>query len=293
MFERIFAILFPVIGIAMTGFFYGRHRRPDMGVVNQLTMELFVPMLVFSAFAGKSFRVLEYGPLALVGTAVILLSVVVAWPVARLMGESPKVFVPPMMFNNSGNMGLPVMVLAFGESALPAAVILFLVEMVLHFSVGLAWLEGSVRLGRLFRQPVMLATIAGLGLSLSGWQLPEPLTRTLSMMGQVSVPLMLFSLGVRIAGASFSAWRIGVVGGIVSPLSGLVVAWVLLAWVPLSVQQTALVWLFAALPPAVLNWLVAEQYQLEPAKVAAIVMLGNLMSVPVLAGVLYAVLPAS
>ena len=63
----------------------------------------------------------------------------VAWPLARLLQVETKTFVPPMMFNNSGNMGLPLAVLAFGEAALPAAVVLFLVENLLHFSLG-AWM---------------------------------------------------------------------------------------------------------------------------------------------------------
>ena len=59
--------------------------------------------------------------------AVVLGSGLAAWPLARLLGIAPKTFLPPMMFNNSGNMGPPLMVLAFGEQALPLAVVLFFI----------------------------------------------------------------------------------------------------------------------------------------------------------------------
>jgi predicted permease len=62
-----------------------------------------------------------------------------------------------MMFNNSGNMGLPLAVLAFGEAALPAAVVLFLVENLLHFSLG-AGCSTTARASNLWRMPMMLAT---------------------------------------------------------------------------------------------------------------------------------------
>jgi predicted permease len=88
-------------------------------------MDIFVPALVFAALASKSFDIGQNLPLLLGATGVVLGSGLLAWPVARLLGVANNTFVPPMMFKNSGNMGLPLAVLAFGEAALPAAVVLF------------------------------------------------------------------------------------------------------------------------------------------------------------------------
>lgn len=288
---RILEILFPVLSIIAIGTLYGRFRRPDMLAANQLNMDLFVPALVFAALASKDFHVMAYLPLAAAATAVVLGSGLLAWPVARLLGLDWRTFVPPMMFNNTGNMGIPVMVLAFGSQWLPGAVIVFLVEMVLHFSLGLWMLDHKTKLLGLFKQPVIMATILGLVVSLGQIALPAPLQIALKMLGDISIPLMLFALGVRMAGISFADWKIGVIGGILCPLSGAVVAWLWLQAFPLPPMQEALLWVFAVLPPAVLNYLVAERYQQEPARVASIVLIGNSLSVFSLAIVLYLVLP--
>ena len=291
MFFRILEILFPVLSIIAIGTLYGRFRRPDMLAANQLNMDLFVPALVFAALASKDFHVMAYLPLAAAATAVVLGSGLLAWPVARLLGLDWRTFVPPMMFNNTGNMGIPVMVLAFGSQWLPGALIVFLVEMVLHFSLGLWMLDHKTKLFALFKQPVILATILGLVVSLGQISLPAPLQIALKMLGDISIPLMLFALGVRMAGISFADWKIGVIGGILCPLSGAVVAGLWLQAFPLPPMQEALLWVFAVLPPAVLNYLVAERYQQEPARVASIVLIGNSLSVFSLAIVLYLVLP--
>ena len=288
---RILEILFPVLSIIAIGTLYGRFRRPDMLAANQLNMDLFVPALVFAALASKDFHVMAYLPLAAAATAVVLGSGLLAWLVARLLGLDWRTFVPPMMFNNTGNMGIPVMVLAFGSQWLPGAVIVFLVEMVLHFSLGLWMLDHKTKLLGLFKQPVIMATILGLVVSLGQIALPAPLQIALKMLGDISIPLMLFALGVRMAGISFADWKIGVIGGILCPLSGAVVAWLWLQAFPLPPMQEALLWVFAVLPPAVLNYLVAERYQQEPARVASIVLIGNSLSVFSLAIVLYLVLP--
>lgn len=288
---RIFSIIFPVFAIAAIGYWYGRRKRPDMALANQLNMDIFVPALVFAALSSKEFNLGAYGGLALGGTAVILGSGLLAWPLAKLLRADARTFVPPMMFNNSGNMGLPLALLAFGEQMLPAAVVLFVVEMVLHFSLGTYLLDHRIRLAHMLRIPVILATLAGVAVSASGLSLPGPLVTMIEMLGNIAVPLLLFSLGVRLTNVSFRDWRLGVAGAVLCPASGLLMVWLLAPWLQLPREQFSLLIIFGALPPAVLNYIVAEQYGQEPEKVASIVMLGNLASVAIIPLALSLALP--
>ena len=88
--------------------------------------------------------------------------------------------------------------------------------------------------------------------------------------------LLLFSLGVRLAVSTWSDMRIGVIGAVACPVMGMVLAWGLAALLQLNQSDAALLMIFGALPPAVLNFVFAERYRQEPAKVASIVMIGNL-----------------
>ncbi|QEM80167.1 AEC family transporter [Halomonas binhaiensis] len=278
----ILATLLPVFLISGAGTLYGRFRSPDIRVLNTLNMELFVPMLAFVVLADRQAPLAEYTGLAISGVIVVLGSGLVVWPVVKLLKLEPKTFIPPMMFNNSGNMGIPLLILAFGDKALPAAVVLFIVEMLLHFSVGLYMLSPHTPLWRLLRMPIVLASIAGLVCNLSGVELPSWLLEALHMLGGVCVPLLLFALGVRMLEIDFSDWRSGLLGAVLCPLSGLVLAWPLIVLFELSGLQAASLWVFAALPPAVLNYLVSEQYRQEPHKVASLVLIGNLGSLVVM-----------
>jgi hypothetical protein len=93
------------------------------------------------------------------------------------------------------------------------------------------------------------------------------------------IPLMLISLGVRMAEVSWGGWHLGVVGALVCPLTGIAMAALLTPALGLDDMQRGLLILFGCLPPAVLNFMVAEQYSQEPAKVASIVLLGNLLAI--------------
>ena len=287
---QVFEIVFPIFAIVALGYFYARKFGPDMASANRLNLELFTPALIFSVLSSEGFELERYGELALAAGIVVLGSGLLVWPISRMLGYKNQVFLPPMMFNNSGNMGLPLALFAFGEAALPAAMILFLVENTLHFTVGNAMLTGHVNPLKLIRMPMLAATLAGLLVAVFDLGVPGPLHEAIDLLGQIAIPLMLFALGVRMTGVDLSDWRIGMAGAILCPLSGLVVAVGVVMFVDLPPVQQAQLIVFAVLPPAVLNFMLAERYGIEPRKVAAIVLLGNFASLVIIPAVLFLVL---
>lgn len=289
MITQIIATLLPVFLIAACGALYGRYRSPDIKGLNTLNMELFVPMLVFAVLADQKAPLQDYTALAAAATVIVLGSGLLLWPLAKWLKLDVKTFLPPMMFNNSGNMGLPLIVLAFGEAALPAAVVLFIIEMLLHFSVGLRMLDPHTPFWRLLKVPVVVATIAGLAVNVGGIPFPGWMLEALNMLGGVCIPLMLFTLGIRMLDVDFNDWKLGLLGAVVCPLSGLILAYPLVLVLDLPPLQVAALWVFAALPPAVLNYMIAEQYRQEPQRVASLVLIGNLGSLIVMPLVLAAV----
>ncbi len=282
MIERIAGIVFPIYAVVAVGYAYGRWKKPDMAFANQLNMDIFVPALVFAALASKSFDIAQNIPLLIGATAVTLGTGLLAWPVARILGVASNTFVPPMMFKNSGNMGLPLIVLAFGESALPAAVVLFFVENTLHYSLGTWMLDHKAKLWNLWRVPVIAAAIGGLAVSMTQFPLWQPLWLGVKMLGDVSIPLLLFSLGVRLTDSRFTDLNVSIVGALTSPVAGVLVALAANFVLGLEGRDAAMLILFGALPPAVLNYIFAERYRQEPERVASIVMIGNTASLAII-----------
>lgn len=276
---RIVSILFPLFAITALGYFVGRRVKPDLSHANKLNMDVFVPALVFGALVSKDFRIGEYLPLLLATLVIIVGSGVVGLLVARAAGIAPKTLVPPMMFNNCGNLGLPLAVLAFGDSALAPAVVMFVVSNVIHFSYGAWLLDHHTRLTNVWRSPSILATIAGLAVGLLGIEVWPPLLMSIRMVGDISIPLMLFALGVRLADSRINAVGFGVFGAVLRPVVGMALAWALLRLIELPPREQALLLVFGALPPAVLNYMFAERYDQEPDKVASMVLIGNVAAV--------------
>jgi len=275
---RIVAVVFPIFSIVALGYVYSRYYRPNMATGNRINMDIFTPALIFDIMSATDFSLVSYLNLASAGCLVVLGSGLIAWPVARLFNFQWKTFVPPMMFTNSGNMGLPLILLAFGEAALPAAVILFAVENFLHFTFGQRLIRHRVSVTNLFRNPMVIATILGIGFSIFNIHIAETIRLPVHMLGQIAIPLMLFSLGARLTDIDFNDWKIGVISALVCPLSGLLIALSIIPLFSLPAEQIPILLLFSILPPAVLNYLVAEQFDQQPQLVAAMVLMGNLSS---------------
>ncbi len=245
-------------------------------------MRLFVPALVFDSLTQKSFDISAHPWLVVAGLVVIFGSGLLSWPIARLSRQTIAGFVPPMMFNNCGNMGLPVALLAFGAPGLQLALVLFMVSNMLHFTLGVRIVSGRMHFGEVFFNAVNVATVLGLFFSLQQLSIPQVVAVPVSMAGQVAIPLMLVSLGIRMTGFNRSMLSVGLLAGIVRPAVGLISAALAIWFLPLDDFEQKLLILFAAMPPAVLNYLFAEQYGQSPQAVASMVIVGNALSILVL-----------
>ena len=279
MLERIASIILPVFSIIAFGWLYARRVKPDMAGVNRISMNVLAPALVFSALASKDFDVAANKLLLVGSVGVVLGSGLLAWPFARLMHASARTFVPPMMFNNCGNMGLPLAVLAYGAAGFSPMVALFTISNLLHFTLGAWIIDHHAKFGNLLRNPMVVSTVLGFAFAIVQPPLPEWLAVAIKLVGDALSPMMLLSLGVRLYESSLGDWHIGVVGGIVCPLTGMAMAALLASVLDLDKTQQGLLILFGSLPPAVLNFMVAEQFRQEPGKVASIVLIGNLLAV--------------
>ncbi|XZG69982.1 AEC family transporter [Chitinibacteraceae bacterium HSL-7] len=274
--SQIFAVMAPVLIIVLIGWGYARHRPVDLTDANRLNVELLSPLLVFSAWVGRDVALASFLPLIAASVGVVLGTGLIAWVVARLAGWPWRAFVPPMMFANTGNIGLPLMLLAFGDALFPAAIAIFVTVSLLHFTLGVWLMQSRMPLSALLRIPMVWALLAGLAVQLAGVTVPAWLLTPASLLGQVAIPLMLFSLGVRLATFRVTVWRAGLVGAVLGPVAGMLLAALLAPLLGVHGAQYGMLLVFAALPPAVLNYLFAEQYGQSPDLVAGVVVAGTL-----------------
>ncbi len=291
MFLTLLNIVLSVFAVAALGFAFGRRqaRKPDMGFINHANVMVFCPALVFSALVNNPVDLTRGWPLVAAGVLIVLVPGLLL-ALVRRPGVSRPAFLVPGMFRNTGNIGIPLMMLAYGKDLLGDIVLLFVLSNLLHFSLGLFLLSRQGDRWLWLRNPNIWAAVLGVVMAPHRDWIPPFVMTTLDLTGQIAIPLMLFSLGVRLSQDRVEqlglALRINVLYLLVGLLTLPIVLWLL----PLTPEWSRMVALSVMLPPAVLNYLLCEQYRVEPRTVASVVLLGNVLSVATIPLVVWATL---
>ncbi|WP_321312178.1 AEC family transporter [Halarcobacter sp.] len=287
MIYQILNILMPVILASSIGYAYAKYKKISMDIPNKINLDIFIPILIFYAISEKlpSIKVLGYFSIGAV--IVVLGSGLILYPFLKYLNVNIKAFLPTMMFNNSINLGLPLSLFAFGQEAMAMFIALSLVQVIGQFTIAVYMYGGNIKVLELFKNPVIIATIFGLCFNYFDLHLPTLFLPSVEIISQVAIPLILFSLGVRLSTVSFKNLKVGLIGAVLCPLSGLIMAFFAMTIFEYTPLQINLLILFSILPPAVLNAILAEKYNHDSSMVASVVAVGTLASIIYIPVVLY------
>jgi predicted permease len=277
---EVLEIVAPVFGLAVVGFVWAKVGYDfNIAFITRLAMQVSMPALIFSVLSRIEMDPVAFRNLALASlvlyTAIGLVTVLLIWG----SGLPRRVYLAPILFGNTGNVGLPVALFAYGEQGLADAMVVFAVMAALSFTVGIWMVTGRGSPLEALKQPIFHAAALGLIFANQGWPVPDVVQQTLSLLGQIAIPLMLLMLGVAVAqldvrdigrAASLSLAKLF--------LCALVAVTVAGAFALEPVPAGALI-LQAIMPVAVTNYLLATRYDAHPEAVAGLVVVSTLISV--------------
>ncbi len=279
----VITIVAPVVVLGAVGFGWvkcGFEYRLEF--VTRLSMTLAVPCLIFTALM-KS----EVDPGALVtvslAAAVAYAALTVVFVVfTRVLGLEMRTYLAPLIFGNTGNVGLPLSLFAFGETGLGFAVVIFAVMIIVSFTFGVWVVAGGGPPTRVLREPAMWGTVLGAVFLWQDWQTPVWLTRSLDLIGQLAIPLMLITLGVAVA--RLRARRFGQAIWLSLARAVICLGVAYLAGVAFGLPPVALAVLIVQVttPVAVTSYMLAEKYGADADAVAGLVIVSTVLSVATL-----------
>jgi hypothetical protein len=191
-------------------------------------------------------------------------------------------FLPPVMFPNAGNMGLPVCLFAFGEEGLALGICFYAVATFIQFSVGVSIWRGRLSAVDLLQTPLTWSVVLAVIVMATGAPVPEFVLRSTDLLGGFTIPLMQLSLGVSLASLRLGALRRTTGVALLRLALGLAVGTSVAALFELEGVARGVLILDCSMPVAVLNHLLARRYQRDPDDVASIVVISTLISLATL-----------
>ena len=250
-----------------------------MEFVTRLAMTLATPCLIFTALMKTEIDRTALADLLFAAITAYGLLTLVFWGLTLILRLERRTYLSPLIFGNTGNLGLPLALFAFGQAGLGYAVVIFAVAGIWGFTFGV-WLvsQGGSPL-RVLKEPLVAGTLLGALFLWQGWQTPLWLTNSLELIGQMAIPLMLLTLGVAIA--RLSPGRLG--QAVWLSLLRVVLCLAIGAGVgyafALEPVAMAVLILQVSTPVAVTTYMLAAKYGADGEAVAGMVIVSTLLSI--------------
>ncbi|MEL7181330.1 MAG: AEC family transporter [Pseudomonadota bacterium] len=273
----------PVFLLAAVGFVWvklGFEYRVEF--VTRMAMTLAVPCLIFVALMNIDVAPAALAALSLASFVAYGLVLVGFFVVVKAAGLNTQTYLAPLIFGNTGNLGLPLALFAFGEIGLGYAVVVFAIMAILSFTIGIWMVAGAGSFKRVIQEPLVGATLLGALFLWQGWETPEFLTNAIELIGQMAIPMMLITLGVAVARLETKAMTQAVVLSVIKVVICATAGWAAATWFGLDPIAAGVLIVQVATPVAVTSYLLAEKYGADAQPVAGLVVASTLLSVLVL-----------
>ena len=286
----VFQIVAPVFILAAIGFTWVKIGWSyEIEFVTRLAMTLSVPAPIFVALMKANISADTLSNLFLSSLIAYLFLALIFWITGKIFKLNMATYWAPLIFGNTGNLGLPLAMFAFGEVGLGYAVVVFAVMAIGSFSIGVWMVSGGGSINKVFKEPMVWATLLGALFLIQGWQTPKWATNTLELLGQMAIPLMLITLGVALARLRINLISRAIILSILKLCVSVGVAWIIGIYFELNDIAFAVLVMQIATPVAVTSYLLAQKYGADANEVAGLVIASTALSVfalPVLLGVL-------
>ncbi|MEE9278535.1 MAG: AEC family transporter [Myxococcota bacterium] len=285
------AVIAPTIVCAALGWAWGRWGpHYDRDLITALIANLGAPCLVFSRLTALEVEAAALAQIAVAAVLALISFAAIGAIALRVWGLPAHTFLAPLIFGNAGNLGMSLCLFAFGSQGLALAVCFYAVMATVHFTFGILIWSGRLSPAELLRSPLSAAAL--LAVLVIAAELPVPLwiRNTTGLLGGITIPLMLLTLGVSIGELKVARLGRTIALSLLRLGMGVLVGIALADLLGFEGISRGVLILECSMPAAVFNYLLAQRYGRSPDQVASIVVVSTLIALLLLPALLAYVL---
>ena len=262
---KIFEVIFPVFFVIGIGYYLGKNNpKFDTNFITNFAGNIGTPAMIFYTVTTTGITLdifisyFIYAIIMIAGFAVIGLILLF------LLRKDLSMELPPLILPNTGNMGVPICLFAYGAQGLGVASAVASVIILFHFTLGVFLAKKKFSLDILIKSPPVYAIIVSIIFLYFEIETPIFLENTTFLLTYATIFLVLMSLGIALTRFKFSL-KNSIIMSICRVLLGPVIAYIIIYNFKLSGLAAGVLLIQSAMPSAILNYLVGSMY--SPKKV--------------------------
>ena len=278
---KLFEVLFPVFFIVGIGYFLGKKNpKLDTSFITNFAANIGTPAMVFYSITttGITFEIFTnyflYALLAISGftlTGIVFLFVLKKEIIREL---------PPFILPNTGNMGLPICLFAYGSQGLGVAAAISSLVILFHFTLGVFLASRKFDLDLIIKSPPFYAIIISVLFLYFEIESPVYIINLTMMLTYTAIFLILMSLGIALTRFKVFSFQSALISSIGRVIIGPVIGFLIIKFFNLSGFAAGVLLIQCSMPSAVLTYLVGSIY--SPKKivdsVASMIVVSTVMS---------------
>jgi predicted permease len=285
LFLTILNIILPVIFVVLIGYLWNRYNKDFNPIaVTKLVANIGLPCLIYDSLTRSNLTINIYFKIFLSAFSVLAIGFLFGYLLIKIFRLPSIKLTTPLMHPNTGNMGIPLSLLAFGNEGLALAAGFASIVMVSHFTANTAISSGNYSLKRIILSPVLLSLIFSLIILFYKIEMPNFFNSITKILSGFVIPLVLLSLGISLSKINIKKLKIGLILGSFKLISGPFIGLLVVYLLKLDGNVAKVVILQASMPAAILTYLIAAQnnsYDQEIGTAVFVSTIGSAFSIPI------------
>ena len=279
---KLFEVLFPVFFVIGIGYFLGKKNpKIDTTFITNFAASVGTPAMIIYALNPENitFEIFKsyfwYYLLAIVGFIIIGIFFLFLQNTKDIIRE-----LPPFVMPNTGNMGLPLCLFAYGTQGLGVAAAISALIVLCHFTLGVFLADRSFSINVIIKSPPFYAITISVLLLYYDLPLPAFIENTTFLLMYATIFLILMSLGIALTRLKVFSLNKAIFSSIGRVILGPIVGYLLILYFKLDGFAAGVLLIQCSMPSAILNYLVGSIY--SPKKIvdniASMIVVSTLMS---------------
>ncbi len=277
-----FLQMLPILLVVLGGYILSGLYSIQVQDIVKIVSDFFLPALIFISLSQSNLTGQAIADMAKASALVCLLLFAAAFVWARLAKEDVRSTVPPLVFMNSGFLGIPLMKLWGGMEAMNLILVYDQVQGIFMFTVGILVITGGLSKKSMFsmlQSPILWSVALGFLFRILNFPMPQSLINTCTFAGEAASPLAAFALGVSIRSIKFTfSWNL--IGALLLRFAGgYLIGWTAALALDLTALSRTVVIVATALPSAMFTSVLPLRYGLPNQFASTMVLASTLLGI--------------
>lgn len=278
-FGLIIQTVIPVFLIILLGFIIGKYKKINTQPFINLIVYIAGPCLIFSSVSRSDINLADFSIIALAASGVILFLALIIFIIFKLTKSKKTGLYLPMTIGNTGYLGYPVALFAFGIAGLSRAVVYDMINSLFLFSLGIYLIHHKNEIKEMFKLPLLYAVVIGLLFNLLKIPVPDIIFKPIEMIGTITIPLALLVLGCQLTKIKISSAKTALLASLFRVVGGFLVALLIVKLFSITGLVRNIILIQAAMPSAVMTMILTAKYKRDSSLVASVVLMTTILGI--------------